>query len=594
MGGAYCALCLTSEENEQRIAELENLLQEQENDKRGLMRKLDDERRRRDDLARQKNEYNSDDGAMSDRIEKLQNEKKAVFKQMLKEKKNVNELEDSIVDYKQQISSLEKQINELQKTVQKASGSSHNNSNNAGMRSSSLSSSHTDTPPFSTAPTPLSPSNVISPSVNSVGTPSSARVVNYRQRYSEIGAGTGGHFSSRMQGVLMSEPDESGTSEGSDDEEDEDTDGDEMITTSTTRILDEKFDAETEATHIYSWIHGPIASKSGKIVKGKKQVGQLKQRLASALTARSEGFRQEVRTAYFEQYGKKLEKDIQRVLEKGHTLHIIQGLLLRSSQYDAVLISEAVENWDIYSVADIICCRDRAQIKQLYEDYKSRQKLDIKQQLQALATKDNKHTLVKVIGTIFDMNRVEQDVDNAQINEDLNFALGTKNFKGATKERLVIMFAANSEQYIRVLSDQFKTKSKDDLLVFIDKKIGRKSYAGHFCKTRIAYAIDPPDYYARTIKKLGVTFNKNLNRISDIFIQRFEIDLYYIDAAWTKHDYGGGKNLSDWIKWKTGGSKAGLFLIKMLENCARYKDWRISNEEPGTSKLGKFAKLTGI
>ena len=145
---------------------------------------------------------------------------------------------------------------------------------------------------------------------------------------------------------------------------------------------------------------------------------QLKQRLASLLTSRSEGYRQTLIQAYRDQYGKNMEKDIKAVIVKGHAMDLIHGLLMTRAQYDAVLISEYVANWDIEPVADIICCRSLIQLKELHDAYKKKCKLDVKKQLQALALKDKKKTLVKVIGSIFDLERKEKiDVDMAKINE---------------------------------------------------------------------------------------------------------------------------------------------------------------------------------
>ena len=98
--------------------------------------------------------------------------------------------------------------------------------------------------------------------------------------------------------------------------------------------------------------------------KNKKAVKDLKQKLASFLTSRSEGYRQSLIQKYRELYGKNLEKDIKGVMPKGkHTMEIIHGLLMTRAQYDAILISECVANWDIEPVADIICCRTMKQLQ---------------------------------------------------------------------------------------------------------------------------------------------------------------------------------------------------------------------------------------
>ncbi len=311
--------------------------------------------------------------------------------------------------------------------------------------------------------------------------------------------------------------------------------------------------------------------------------------MASLLTSRSEGYRQTLIQAYRDQYSKNMEKDIRKIITKGHAMEIMHGLLMTRAQYDAILISECVANWDIEPVADIICCRSMHQLQELHEAYKKKCKLDVKKQLQALAQKDKKKTLVKVIGSIFDLDRKEkQKVDMSKVNEDLNFILTNKKFSGETKEKLVLIFTANSVQYIKVLNKEYSLKSKDPLTTFVDKKLGPKSTAGHFCKTRILYALDTPDYYAKLLKELGRNYKKNQKKISDIFIQRMEIDLDAIQRTWGMNKYGDGKDLKQWIVAKTSGSKSGYFLSKMLENCGRYAEFRKKDDKAGPSKFEKM------
>ena len=51
------------------------------------------------------------------------------------------------------------------------------------------------------------------------------------------------------------------------------------------------------------------------------------------------------------------------MLQKGRTMHIMHALLMTAAEYDAVLIEEAVKNWDIHPVAEIICCRTTKQLQ---------------------------------------------------------------------------------------------------------------------------------------------------------------------------------------------------------------------------------------
>merc|ERR1739842_269535 len=105
-------------------------------------------------------------------------------------------------------------------------------------------------------------------------------------------------------------------------------------------------------------------------IKQKQHVKQLKVRLASLLTSRSEAYRQRMVDEYFEQFNESLEKDIKRVLNKGHAMEIVHALLTTRAVYDALLINECVANWDIGPVAEIICCRTTEQLKDLHSAYK--------------------------------------------------------------------------------------------------------------------------------------------------------------------------------------------------------------------------------
>eukprot|EP01084_Bolivina_argentea_P080451 145724_1 len=259
------------------------------------------------------------------------------------------------------------------------------------------------------------------------------------------------------------------------------------------------------------------------------------------------------------------------------------------AQYDAELISECIANLDIDSVADIICCRSMFQLQQIHDAYEQKCKLDVKKQLQALAQKDKKKTTVKIIGGILNLNRQENIIDMNNVNSDLNFVLTNKSFQGEAKERLVLIFTANSVQYIKLFNDQFKLKSKDPLTTFIDNKLGTESTARHYCKTRILYALDTSDYYAGKIKNLSKQYKENKKKIQDIFIQRMELDLEFIKNVWVNKEYGDGEDLKTWITNKSTGRKAGCFLSKMLDNCSRHavQDNTINNQNEAENDENK-------
>eukprot|EP01083_Nonionella_stella_P286765 976031_1 len=337
--------------------------------------------------------------------------------------------------------------------------------------------------------------------------------------------------------------------------------------------------SSADPSDLYSLLHG-------NKMDSRRIRRRINNELASLLTRRSEGERQRLIQQYREQYGKNLEQDIQTRFTKGHSLQIIHGLLMTRAQFDAELIHECLIDWDIRPVADVICGRKVQQLREIDAAYKKKYKFNMKKHLQALARRDQKRILTKMLGRILDYKRKEDSyVDLSEVNRDLNMIFTTKIFKHEKKEKLVLIFSDNSVQYIRVLNAQFLLKSKDSLRMFFDKKLGPKSTAGHFCKQRIGYALDTPDFYANKIKDLGKHFKRNQKRISDIFIQRMEIDLDLIQRAWKMKKYAGDQDLKEWIASKTSGSKSGYFLLKMLDNCGRYTQFRQDNPTEPVNKL---------
>ena len=111
-------VCFASEENEQRIQELENLLKDQEQEKASLKHKLEEQQEMQ--RKHKKSKRDREDDASNEKIEQLTNEKKQVFKTMLKERKNVSRLEDQIQDYKNTISEMESRMQQLKEDKRKA------------------------------------------------------------------------------------------------------------------------------------------------------------------------------------------------------------------------------------------------------------------------------------------------------------------------------------------------------------------------------------------------------------------------------------------------------------------------------------------
>merc|ERR1712083_793027 len=101
----------------------------------------------------------------------------------------------------------------------------------------------------------------------------------------------------------------------------------------------------------------------------------------------------------------------------------------------------------------------------------------------------------------------------------------------------------------------------------------------------MGYALDTPGYYARMIKDLMRRWGKNKRAIAEIFVQRMEMDLSVIERKWKIDNCGDGKSLKDVVLSKAGKAKAGYFLVKMLENSARYKGVNDDNAERTNNKV---------
>jgi len=632
---------MISDAKEKQISDLQRLLDDARKDTAAVAEELAEQRKKREELKAA-----ADDVSVKDQITRLNNEKKEMFKQMLKEKKHVNEMDEKIDAYQREISNLEANLKDLKAMEQKlvkVSTPTFSQSSSVSRQSRTMS-MHTGQQQYSGTPTSRFTYSARSSkqdkraSINATGyggsdklsvlagemyaspSPSSSPaaavklpvIANFDEQddidiFDEQDDAiqvnhimmmlpclrASMHTGQQQYGmspypssfrVLVDEEDDKDNDE-SESEYEEDENDEIGNLRSGTMCLDEQFDPDAEAVHIYSWVH-----RQNMNVKDKKDLRQLKMTLASCLASRSEGFRQEIVNSYFMKYGKDLAKDVEKVLVKGNCLHLIKSLLLTRAEHDAVLIHECVQNWDIRSVADIICCRDLSQLRELAQAYNDLQKSDIVQHLKALARKEKKRTLEKVIGAMFADDRKEAtNVDHEQVNRDLLFLSSTKNFKKDSKERLVVMLATRDHAYLRVFHDQFKIKFKDSLTTFIDKKLGPNSTAGHFCKTHVLYALDTPLYYADLIRQLGTNlhFRANQKKIGDIFMQRFEIDLYDINATWIARRYDDGKDLGQWVMAKTRATTAGHFMSKMVENSERYRPLNDMIQNKRTSKFEK-------
>eukprot|EP01083_Nonionella_stella_P003335 9518_1 len=485
------SLCVTFEENEEKIKELEILLKEQTQANSAIKQKIAHELRRiktcRDDHRRVKENF-----------EQVSNEKKHVFKTMLKGRIKVSRLDDQIEDYKKQIKYMDP--NQKQDNFLLNTRGYHETINNVLVRMSMKNLLESVLPPQTLLSIGYIRENAFKQ--NNLNIPIS--IVNYIILFA---------FSS------------------------------------------------ADPSDLYSLLHG-------NKMDSRRIRRRINNELASLLTRRSEGERQRLIQQYREQYGKNLEQDIQTRFTKGHSLQIIHGLLMTRAQFDAELIHECLIDWDIRPVADVICGRKVQQLREIDAAYKKKYKFNMKKHLQALARRDQKRILTKMLGRILDYKRKEDSyVDLSEVNRDLNMIFTTKIFKHEKKEKLVLIFAGNSVQYIKVLNEHFLLKSRDSFQVFLDKKLGSKSTTGFFCKQRIGYALDTPAFYAIKIKDLGKHFRRNQKKISDIFIQRMEIDLDLIQRAWKVSKYGDGKDLKQWIAAKTWGSNSRYFLSKILDNC---------------------------
>ena len=162
---------------------------------------------------------------LNQKIETLKNEKKNMFKQMLREKKNVSKLEDLIEDYKSKIAKMEQQIQDIKYEKKKAKDN-ENQQHHHSTSSKSNKKSNKDSPFQST----LAGINIPTIQLLDIDDhkPSHKRHADDNETDGDIEGDS--------------------TTDYSSDEGD--------LERKTTEILDISHDAPTEAALVYSWIYG--------------------------------------------------------------------------------------------------------------------------------------------------------------------------------------------------------------------------------------------------------------------------------------------------------------------------------------------------
>ncbi len=256
-------VCFASEENEKKIQELEELLKDQETEKKKLKRELESEQERQKQYKKTKRDR--EDDINTDKIQQLTTEKQQVFKSMLKERKNVSKLEDQIQDYKTQISVMDDKIHRLKDEKRKAQKRAEeaekrqkekNKKNKGKPRSSSNADSESKGFGAKTLDGIETKDYMKELGLPALDTsnkgggksepPKGSKDSLLKPRY---GVKKGYH----SDGGVTSDSERGGATttdnESSDDE-------DAMLESKTTEILDENYDPQTEATHVYSWLHG--------------------------------------------------------------------------------------------------------------------------------------------------------------------------------------------------------------------------------------------------------------------------------------------------------------------------------------------------
>ena len=163
------------------------------------------------------------------------------------------------------------------------------------------------------------------------------------------------------------------------------------------------------------------------------------------------------------------------------------------------------------------------------------------------------------------------------LKSDIDFITDkNKNFKKNfnDKKKLAIIIMGNNKYYVKQLNDDFfiNNGNTQNLIDFIDDKLGKSSTSGNWLKQRINFCLDSNDFYARKIQLAGDKWkakNKNSDEINKIFISKFDDDLKNIESKFNQFNYGNGKSMKEWIASKCPGDRYAFFLNKMLENCKR-------------------------
>eukprot|EP01084_Bolivina_argentea_P148705 259939_1 len=238
--------------------------------------KLQHEKRRQEEINGESG--GGENEVAQEKIEALTNEKKQVFKTMLKERKNVAKLEEDLEEYKQEITSLEEKMTKLRyeknKALQRAQDAERKRKDEQKRHDivDSLRKGSDDREDSATknrfAVAFKKPNMTLLPAFSNKPKDPPFRVKAKNnphnlapKKYDSDDARSGGNASSDDGGSMSVQDEESESEE---------------IKKQSTEELDKKNDPDTESTHVYSWL---FAQK----VETKSDKKQLKTRLASLL-----------------------------------------------------------------------------------------------------------------------------------------------------------------------------------------------------------------------------------------------------------------------------------------------------------------------
>eukprot|EP01083_Nonionella_stella_P020330 56360_1 len=305
-------------------------------------------------------------------------------------------------------------------------------------------------------------------------------------------------------------------------------------------------------------------------------------RMTDLLTKHNKSHQLRIVEVWEQQHNQTLLYEIEKQLggkTDGVAYRVLSGLLQSKAEGDKIYIEECVEHdMQIDKVANVIVSRTVDELHELQAFWKKINGTSLYLMLEKLGKHYNKNTMLHLFGNLCNTEQRERnkhlEANTIEIVKDVEWMMGTKKWKREEKEKMCRMCTLNSDEYVQILCQQYKSRSKNEhICQFIDTKLkpkfGRKSMFGRYLKDHIAFVEDPNIYFAKKLLVLAEnkqTLEDNYSQILNIFLSQYGNNLNLIRIVFNQmhHD-----SLRQFIKEKGSKNNSVYFLMKILDNSKR-------------------------